>query len=678
METRKLVQATHVALRRCFAIKTVSKTRASAKQEALIQAGLAHPCVLPVYDLVPRSGRDGLLLTQWLDDNGKWWSELLAERSSDLCAGDSLAPHIATLLTIAQTVEYAHTRGIVHADLKPENIYVGPHGRVYLCDWGHAVFNGSRDELIRASWGPALLVLGDDALFARQIPIGSTLCYGTPYYVAPEAMPSNEAELADSHVVISTATDVWLLGGILFEILTGYPPHHPGEDREVHSYEAIAIACRGDLNSQALEQAPEELRQLAIASLSAAQQLRPTTGEFIAALEAYLSGAYLALGRGDFKTAKQLAERIPEPEKRADLFRAVHRGRQRQRIRNAIILILLFAAIGGIGYTIHVKSRNARMVGVIEETSDLLSTYSGLYRDIDRSEMTPETREEFMQALRKTKHRYDEAVAVVPQVVLVTTERAGAHYLHLTKLSYDLGELDFARECIEAEVELRTNVLEKHPNDLCALSDYAFALRWKIRTLDDETPVVYYLHLAEEQVDVCERLEELDPTNPGRKYDTAQAYNLLGSACRSNDDPEQALDHFRKAADIQQGLVDQYPRRTYTGGLFNQWNKIAGLLLSLDRREEARELLERSLLAQEEYLSTADDPHVSHYHYLALTHYYLYEYWRSVDSEKAQSYLTAAAEQIAKPLAAYPENPDYNALAESIAAAKNLAIHSAQ
>src|SRR5262249_48730342 len=92
---------------------------------------------------------------------------------------------------------YAHDKGIIHRDIKPENVMIGLYGEVLLMDWGLAASVGN----------------------AKARPLSAeTVCSGTPAYLAPEVANSDLPH-------IGTASDLYTLGGILYEIVTGLPPH---------------------------------------------------------------------------------------------------------------------------------------------------------------------------------------------------------------------------------------------------------------------------------------------------------------------------------------------------------------------------------------------------------------------------------------------------------------------
>jgi serine/threonine-protein kinase len=148
---------------------------------------------------------------------GQTLAELIA-RETD---GGKKAPAVRALeqllgifLKICDAVGYAHSRGVIHRDLKPGNVMVGSHGQVYVMDWGIA---------LRRSAAQTEEVADDAASQAYALPLEppGTLC-GTPAFMAPEQAWGRVDELDER-------TDVYGLGGILYAILTQSPPHDGGD-----------------------------------------------------------------------------------------------------------------------------------------------------------------------------------------------------------------------------------------------------------------------------------------------------------------------------------------------------------------------------------------------------------------------------------------------------------------
>ena len=105
------------------------------------------------------------------------------------------ASAVRTLITIARAVDYAHKHGVLHRDLKPANVVIDAAGEPHLTDFGLAK------------------ILGQDR--ARSTESGSVL--GTPAYMSPE-------QAAGGTKRVSTAADIYSLGAVLYEMLTGHPP----------------------------------------------------------------------------------------------------------------------------------------------------------------------------------------------------------------------------------------------------------------------------------------------------------------------------------------------------------------------------------------------------------------------------------------------------------------------
>jgi len=124
---------------------------------------------------------------------------------------------ISILVNICNAVSYAHSKGIVHRDLKPENVVLGNFGETILLDWGLAKFIREDDPK------PEVLPQVEaESILATQEGIIS----GTPAYMAEEQANGRNNR-------INERTDVYGLGAILFEILTGKPPHGEGNIEEV-------------------------------------------------------------------------------------------------------------------------------------------------------------------------------------------------------------------------------------------------------------------------------------------------------------------------------------------------------------------------------------------------------------------------------------------------------------
>src|SRR5262249_41071880 len=145
--------------------------------------------------------------------------ELLARRAD---RGDDRAHLLSIFQQVCQAVAYAHSRGVIHRDLKPGNIMVGSFGEVQVMDWGLAkVLGGGRAEPNVPEYHDTPL---GQHLTIRPAgpPSRPGTVMGTPAYMAPE-QASGQTDQLDERC------DVFGLGAILCEILTGLPPY-AGDD----------------------------------------------------------------------------------------------------------------------------------------------------------------------------------------------------------------------------------------------------------------------------------------------------------------------------------------------------------------------------------------------------------------------------------------------------------------
>lgn len=200
-------RATQVALGRSVAVKTLRpdyRTDAATMKllrEAWVTGELEHPNVVPVYDVGLDTDGSPIIVLKRIE--GTHWGDVMHAPERILKRFDARDPlewNLSILMQVCRAVSFAHSRGIVHRDLKPENVMIGEFGEVYVLDWGIAV------------------ALTDDGTGRFPLAAQATEMAGTPCYMAPEMLGGDTPR-------IGPHTDVYLLGSVLHEILTGKPPH---------------------------------------------------------------------------------------------------------------------------------------------------------------------------------------------------------------------------------------------------------------------------------------------------------------------------------------------------------------------------------------------------------------------------------------------------------------------
>jgi len=259
-----------VALKRAGASPSVQR---DFFKEAFTSAQLDHPNIVPVYELGVYEHQGRMLPVLAMKRvEGSTWSSLLKMDREWRADGmeEYLSRHLPILIQVINAVAYAHSKNIIHRDLKPSQVMVGHYGEVFLLDWGLAVYLGSPSE-------PEIQPPADTRrLFTRE---SATCPAGTPAYMSPEQATSNASALG-------THTDLYLVGAILYELLSGTPPH---AERTVG---AAVESARRNIYLPLSESTPVELRLLAERCMATDPTQRPASAlEIKAALEQYLTGS---------------------------------------------------------------------------------------------------------------------------------------------------------------------------------------------------------------------------------------------------------------------------------------------------------------------------------------------------------------------------------------------------
>ncbi len=299
-------------------------------EEAQIGGQLQHPGIVPVYELGLRDDRRPFFTMKLV--KGHTLATVLCE--PDVREPGSRRRLLGIFESVCQTMAYAHTRGVIHRDLKPANVMVGAFGEVLVVDWGMGKVlqqGGVADE--RRSMQQTVIATVRSAAVGSQSQVGSV--YGTPAYMPPE-QARGEIDTLDERA------DVFALGAILCEILTGKPPYVGDELRKA------ANADLGDAHGR-LDAcgAGGELTALAKACLAPAAAARPRNAAAVAAEVAL----YLA-------SLEEKARRAQLEAAAAAVRAEEERRRRRLTVALAASLVALLCVGGGGFYLLEAGRRH--------------------------------------------------------------------------------------------------------------------------------------------------------------------------------------------------------------------------------------------------------------------------------------------------------------------------------
>ena len=199
-------------LHRPVAMKTLDGNRGRPIQElgllkeAIITGQLTHPGIPPVYDLWMSPSGECRFSMKKIE--GRTLSDIVASAPPGERSIAQFESQLQIVVRVCDALSFAHHRGVLHRDVKPSNVMAGDHGEVFLMDWGCALVNQDYAHARRVHLPPDLL----EALKSQDDAI-----VGTPSFMSPE-------QVSGMSQALSPCSDVYLLGGLLYFVLTGLAP----------------------------------------------------------------------------------------------------------------------------------------------------------------------------------------------------------------------------------------------------------------------------------------------------------------------------------------------------------------------------------------------------------------------------------------------------------------------
>jgi eukaryotic-like serine/threonine-protein kinase len=260
------------------------------RSEAQITGQLEHPHIIPIYDFGKLPTGEVFYTMQ--EFRGSSLREVLdSTQPEDNVTDYTLIQLVRILDRVSMAVHYAHHRGVVHQDLKPENIMLGEFDEVVLTDWGMARIIG--DDLVVDSYEPPM-----------------TVTMGTPAYMSPE-QAKGVIELVD-HL-----SDVYSLGAVLYEILALQPPF--GGENLVEIMHRVIEEEPAMPSTVAPQRVPKELEHICARAMSKERESRFESAEALhEALAAWLEGMQVLEAASRVEEANAAKSRFQIANRRRD------------------------------------------------------------------------------------------------------------------------------------------------------------------------------------------------------------------------------------------------------------------------------------------------------------------------------------------------------------------------
>jgi len=377
--------------------------------ESQAVARLQHPNIAQVFETGQAQGQPFLVL--------------------EYLAGGSLAQHIAgkpqppldaarLLETLARAMEHCHQHGIIHRDLKPGNVLLAADGIAKITDFGLAKR------------------LEDDAKLTRT---GDIL--GTPSYMAPEQASGVTSQLGPG-------VDIYALGAVLFELLTGRPPFQGPDTMQTLM---LVLTSEPVPPSRLLPKLPRDLETICLKCLEKSPRKR------------YLSAALLAADLRRFIDGRPILARPLRTWER------VYKWAKRRPVAALLVFVLFIGVITLAAGFVHIRAANLRLQQSLNETEDSLivarrAIDGMLVRLSDQLAPFPQSEQLRRESLEDARKLYEKLGEIRPNSragVLQAAEVQGK----LGEIYSELGRLDDAEASYRKSLALHTELKTQEPDD---------------------------------------------------------------------------------------------------------------------------------------------------------------------------------------------------------------------
>jgi serine/threonine protein kinase len=552
-------EARQIALKRTVALKMIlggvhaspgQLTRFRVEAEAV--AHLQHPNIVQIHEVGEHNGLPYFSL------------EFVGGGSLDQhLAGVPQSPRPAARLVekLARAMHHAHQRGIIHRDLKPANVLLtaAPEETPPPKDSAfhpQAEVSGSSHSGTGIFWGEPKITdfglakqLEDDSNQTRS---GAVL--GTPSYMAPEQARG------EIHA-ISPATDVYALGAILYEMVTGRPPFRAARPLDT----VQQVISQDPVPPRRLQpKVPRDLETICLKCLEKEPKKR------------YASALEMAEDLGRFQAGEPILARPT-----STLERVVKWARRRPllaALAGVIALLIVSLLVGGFWYNRQVRAERDRAEANFHMA---LQAVDELLREVGAEDLANEPRmEEKRKKLLARALEYFQEFLKQKNDDPVVRKKAGQAYKQMGDVLRLLGRTQEAHDAYEKAIDHLTRLAEDFPDEPDYRQYLAQSYNW-LGEVDRATERLADAKKAyESALKIQEKLVAEIPLKPGYRKDQARSYYNLGIVLKDTNQRRQAERAFHQAIGILKQIRSRFPEEpTY-------------------RQELARALLNLSLVLQ--------------------------------------------------------------------------------
>jgi tetratricopeptide (TPR) repeat protein len=509
-------------------------------EESRITGQLQHPGIPPVHDLGKLPDGRPFLAMKLI--KGQTLSDLLKENLT-------LGRKLAIFESICQAVAYAHNKGVIHRDLKPANVMVGSFGETQVMDWGLAkIITDAKPESTEEQFtvGSILNNPREDSDHSTDTVAGSAI--GTLAYMPPE-------QAIGAKSLVGPASDVFGLGAILCELLTGLPPYVPQKGESPHFLAATAKLEDAYARIEASE-AEVELKSICCKCLS-----RDVTAR-------YASAAELAKAIGDLRQASEARARqaaIDAVKRDADIaaaqqeaeFKAseaalvTRQAKQRRLFWAGLSFLLLIGALGvGVANLRLQKEKRLaerRLDLSIDAVERMMIRMAG-----EKWARDPALQDERREVLEEAIKVYQQFLDGESSEPLLLRKSAQAQF-KIATLWIALGKPDKSREELEKAETIQQGLVNQFPE----IPEYSEDLATTIGLLG-------HTHILEGRFEVArnyyqrmmrlgEALVQQFPERESSRETLIEGLNFMGNSWIGN--PGEALKLFRRMLEESEKLM---------------------------------------------------------------------------------------------------------------------------